>query len=149
MEDSVEPGFGVYVHWPYCARICPYCDFNVHRDRRPGEATRLAQAILQDLARRREATGPRRLTSLFFGGGTPSLMDPGSVAAVVAACRRLWEAGPNLEVSLEANPTDAEAGRFAALAEAGVNRLSLGLQSLEDVEVAIGADPGAVGPVDI
>ena len=136
IEDSVEPGFGVYVHWPYCARICPYCDFNVHRDRRPGEAAQLAAAILQDLARRREATGPRRLTSLFFGGGTPSLMDPGSVAAVVAACRRLWEAGPDLEVSLEANPTDAEAGRFAALAEAGVNRLSLGLQSLEDEALA-------------
>ncbi len=126
------PGFGVYVHWPYCARICPYCDFNVHRDRRPGEAAQLAKAILEDLVQRREATGPRGLTSVFFGGGTPSLMDPEAVAAVVAACRRLWEAGPDLEVSLEANPTDAEAGRFAALAEAGVNRLSLGLQSLED-----------------
>ncbi|MFN7263477.1 MAG: radical SAM family heme chaperone HemW [Phenylobacterium sp.] len=126
------PGFGVYVHWPYCARICPYCDFNVHRDRRPGEAATLARALLDDLARRRETTGPRRLTSIFFGGGTPSLMDPGAVAEVIAACRRLWEAGPDLEVSLEANPTDAEAGRFAGLAEAGVNRLSLGLQSLED-----------------
>jgi oxygen-independent coproporphyrinogen-3 oxidase len=125
-------GFGVYVHWPYCARICPYCDFNVHRDRRPGEAAALARALLEDLARRREATGPRRLTSVFFGGGTPSLMDPGAVAEVIAACRALWEAEPDLEVSLEANPTDAEAGRFAALADAGVNRLSLGLQSLDD-----------------
>jgi oxygen-independent coproporphyrinogen-3 oxidase len=115
-DDAAAPGFGVYVHWPYCGRICPYCDFNVHRDRRPGEAARLAQAILQDLARRREVTGPRRLTSIFFGGGTPTL----------------WDADPDLEVSLEANPTDAEAGRFAALAGAGVNRLSLGLQSLED-----------------
>ena len=127
-----EAGFGAYVHWPYCARICPYCDFNVHRDRRPGEAARLAQAILDDLARRREATGPRRLTSIFFGGGTPSLMDPAAVAAVIAACRTLWEAEADLEVSLEANPTDAEAGRVAALADAGVNRLSLGLQSLDD-----------------
>lgn len=125
-------GFGVYVHWPYCARICPYCDFNVHRDRRPGEAAALAQAILADLERRREITGPRRLTSVFFGGGTPSLMSPEAVAGVVEACRRLWEAGPDLEVSLEANPTDAEAGRFADLAGAGVNRLSLGLQSLDD-----------------
>ena len=131
-DDAAAPGFGVYVHWPYCARICPYCDFNVHRDRRPGEAARLAQAILQDLARRREATGPRRLTSIFFGGGTPSLMDPDAVGAVIAACRTLWDADPDLEVSLEANPTDAEAGRFAALAGAGVNRLSLGLQSLDD-----------------
>ena len=130
--DPDAAGFGVYVHWPYCARICPYCDFNVHRDRRPGEAATLARALLDDLARRRETTGPRRLTSIFFGGGTPSLMDPGAVAEVIAACRRLWEAGPDLEVSLEANPTDAEAGRFAGLAEAGVNRLSLGLQSLED-----------------
>jgi oxygen-independent coproporphyrinogen-3 oxidase len=123
-DDAAAPGFGVYVHWPYCGRICPYCDFNVHRDRRPGEAARLAQAILQDLARRREVTGPRRLTSIFFGGGTPSLMDPEAVGAVIAACRTLWDADPDLEVSLEANPTDAEAGRFAAL--------SLGLQSLED-----------------
>jgi oxygen-independent coproporphyrinogen-3 oxidase len=131
-DDAAAPGFGVYVHWPYCGRICPYCDFNVHRDRRPGEAARLAQAILQDLVRRREVTGPRRLTSIFFGGGTPSLMDPEAVGAVIAACRTLWDADPDLEVSLEANPTDAEAGRFAGLAEAGVNRLSLGLQSLED-----------------
>ena len=137
MNGSGEAaGFGVYVHWPYCARICPYCDFNVHRDRRPGEAAQLAAAILQDLARRRDATGPRRLTSLFFGGGTPSLMDPGAVADIIAACRTLWEAGPDLEVSLEANPTDAEAGRFAALADAGVNRLSLGLQSLDDGALA-------------
>ncbi len=130
-------GFGVYVHWPYCARICPYCDFNVHRDRRAGEAAQLAQAILDDLAQRRETTGPRRLTSVFFGGGTPSLMDPDAVGAVIAACRTLWEAGADLEVSLEANPTDAEAGRFAALAGAGVNRLSLGLQSLDDEALAL------------
>jgi len=130
-------GFGVYVHWPYCARICPYCDFNVHRDRRPGEAAELARAIVEDLACRAAVTGPRRLTSLFFGGGTPSLMAPEAVAAVIAACRRLWEAAPDLEVSLEANPTDAEAGRFAALAAAGVNRLSLGLQSLDDEALAL------------
>jgi oxygen-independent coproporphyrinogen-3 oxidase len=130
-------GFGVYVHWPYCARICPYCDFNVHRDRRPGEAAELARAIIEDLAWRAAATGPRRLTSLFFGGGTPSLMAPEAVAAVIAACQRLWEAAPDLEVSLEANPTDAEAGRFAALAAAGVNRLSLGLQSLDDEALAL------------
>ena len=69
-------GFGVYIHWPYCARICPYCDFNVHLDRRPGEAAELARAIVEDLSRRAASTGPRRLTSLFFGGGTPSLMAP-------------------------------------------------------------------------
>lgn len=130
-------GLGVYVHWPYCARICPYCDFNVHRDRRPGEAAELARAIVEDLSRRAAATGPRRLTSVFLGGGTPSLMAPEAVAAVITACRTLWEAAPDLEVSLEANPTDAEAGRFAALAAAGVNRLSLGLQSLDDEALAL------------
>ena len=123
---------GVYVHWPYCARICPYCDFNVVRDRGGLEPQALARAIVADLEGQRALTGPRTLTSIFFGGGTPSLMDPAWAAEVVAAARRLWEAGPDLEVTLEANPTDAEAARFAAFAQAGVNRLSLGLQSLDD-----------------
>ncbi|MCW5759220.1 MAG: radical SAM family heme chaperone HemW [Phenylobacterium sp.] len=123
---------GVYVHWPYCARICPYCDFNVFRARgREAEADDLARAIVADLAAQRELTGPRDLVSIFFGGGTPSLMDPAAVADIVATARRLWTPRDNLEVSLEANPTDAEADRFAALADAGVNRLSLGLQSLD------------------
>jgi oxygen-independent coproporphyrinogen-3 oxidase len=124
---------GVYVHWPYCARICPYCDFNVFKAKgRDAEAADLARAIVADLEAQRELTGPRDLVSVFFGGGTPSLMDPAAVAEVVATARRLWIARDDLEVSLEANPTDAEAGRFAALADAGVNRLSLGLQSLDD-----------------
>lgn len=127
------PGaLGVYVHWPYCARICPYCDFNVVRDRGQAEQADLAAAIVADLEGQRALTGPRRLVSVFLGGGTPSLMDPTWAADIVAAARRLWDAGPDLEVSLEANPTDAEAGRFAAFAAAGVNRLSLGLQSFDD-----------------
>ncbi len=122
---------GVYIHWPYCARICPYCDFNVVRDR-GGEKAALTDAILADLAAHAALTGPRRLTSIFFGGGTPSLMDPGAVARIVEAARGLWAPESDLEITLEANPTDAEAERFAGLAQAGVNRLSLGLQSLDD-----------------
>lgn len=123
---------GVYVHWPYCAKICPYCDFNVVRDRKQAEQADLAAAILTDLTAQRALTGPRRLASVFLGGGTPSLMDPRWAADIVAAARRLWDADADLEVSLEANPTDAEAGRFAGFADAGVTRLSLGLQSFDD-----------------
>ncbi len=123
---------GVYVHWPYCAKICPYCDFNVVRDRKQAEQAGLAAAILRDLEAQRALTGPRRLASVFLGGGTPSLMDPQWAADIVAAARRLWDAEADLEVSLEANPTDAESGRFAGFADAGVNRLSLGLQSFDD-----------------
>ncbi|HVI31656.1 radical SAM family heme chaperone HemW [Phenylobacterium sp.] len=131
------PPLGVYVHWPYCARICPYCDFNVFKDRgRTVEQAALARAIVADLEAQRALTGPRTLTSVFFGGGTPSLMDPVWAAEIVAAATRLWTPAPDLEVSLEANPTDAEAARFAAFADAGVNRLSLGLQSLHDEALA-------------
>jgi len=133
-----EPAeIGLYVHWPYCARICPYCDFNVVRDRGDGAAqAALASAILADLTAQAERVGRRRLVSVFFGGGTPSLMAPDVVAGIVAAARTLFAASPDLEVTLEANPTDAEAGRFAGLADAGVNRLSLGVQSLDDAALA-------------
>ncbi|WP_374469360.1 radical SAM family heme chaperone HemW [Phenylobacterium sp.] len=128
---------GVYVHWPYCARICPYCDFNVYRDRgRAEEQAALARAIVADLEAQAALTGPRTLVSVFFGGGTPSLMDPAWAAEIVAAATRLWTPSADLEVSLEANPTDAEAARFDGFAHAGVNRLSLGLQALEDDALA-------------
>jgi putative oxygen-independent coproporphyrinogen III oxidase len=124
---------GVYIHWPYCARVCPYCDFNVVRDRgRAEQKAALTAAILADLRAHAVLTGPRRLVSIFFGGGTPSLMDPADVARLIEAARALWAPADDLEISLEANPTDAEADRFAGLAEAGVNRLSLGVQSLDD-----------------
>jgi putative oxygen-independent coproporphyrinogen III oxidase len=128
---------GLYVHWPYCARICPYCDFNVVRDRgeRAGPAA-LARAIVADLEAQGRRLGRRRLVSVFFGGGTPSLMDPDWAGDILAAARRLFEPAPDLEVTLEANPTDAEASRFAAFAAAGVNRLSLGMQSLDDAALA-------------
>ncbi len=123
----------LYVHWPYCARICPYCDFNVVRDRgRAEEQAGLADAIVADMAAQAALLGERRLASIFFGGGTPSLMPPDQVARVIARARALFPGGGEIEITLEANPTDGEAARFAALAEAGVNRLSLGVQSLDD-----------------
>jgi putative oxygen-independent coproporphyrinogen III oxidase len=127
----------LYVHWPYCARICPYCDFNVVRDRgRVAEQAGLAAAILSDLEAQAVLTGPRRLASIFFGGGTPSLMEPTAVAAVIDRARTLFPPAGEVEITLEANPTDAEAGRFNALAEAGVNRLSMGVQALDDAALA-------------
>ena len=127
---------GVYVHWPYCARICPYCDFNVVRDRAQAEQPLLARAIVADLKAQRALTGPRRLASIFLGGGTPSLMDPAWAAQIIEAAKGLWTPEPDLEISLEANPTDAESGRFAAFAQAGVARLSLGVQALDDASLA-------------
>jgi putative oxygen-independent coproporphyrinogen III oxidase len=130
-------GLGVYVHWPYCARICPYCDFNVVRDRGRGEAqAALLCAIVADLRAQAERLGRRRLGSIFFGGGTPSLMAPDWAGEIIAAARALFEPIGELEVTLEANPTDAEASRFAAFAASGVNRLSLGVQSLDDDALA-------------
>jgi oxygen-independent coproporphyrinogen-3 oxidase len=123
---------GLYVHWPYCARICPYCDFNVALDRRDGEAGVLGEAILADLRAQARMVGPRRLTSIFFGGGTPSLADPAWVGRLIEQAKELWPSTDDLEITLEANPTDAEAGRFSAFAQAGANRLSLGVQALDD-----------------
>nr|WP_295239067.1 radical SAM family heme chaperone HemW [uncultured Brevundimonas sp.] len=147
MTDPLDPGsdVGLYVHWPYCARICPYCDFNVVRDRgRTEEQAGLVEAILADLRDQRDLTGPRRLASIFFGGGTPSLMAPDAVARIVAAARDLFPPAGDIEITLEANPTDAEAGRFAALADAGINRLSMGVQALDDAALRfLGRDHSA------
>ena len=146
MTDLAAPArpLGLYIHWPYCARICPYCDFNVALDRRAGEAAALAAAILEDLKAQAALIGPRRLVSIFFGGGTPSLMDPAWAAAIVEGAKALWPAEPDLEITLEANPTDAEADRFAAFAAAGVGRLSLGVQALDDASLAfLGRNHGA------
>jgi oxygen-independent coproporphyrinogen-3 oxidase len=123
------------VHWPYCARICPYCDFNVALDRRAGESEALGQAILADLKTQAAQVGPHTLVSIFFGGGTPSLMEPALVAEIVGMAKGLWPQA-DLEVTLEANPTDAEADRFSAFAAAGVNRLSLGVQALDNDALA-------------
>jgi oxygen-independent coproporphyrinogen-3 oxidase len=133
---SASPPLGVYLHWPYCARICPYCDFNVRRERgQVDEQAALVAAMIADLEAQARLTGPRTLVSIFLGGGTPSLMRPEWAADLIKAAGRLWTPAPQVEVTLEANPTDAEAGRFAAFADAGVNRLSLGVQSLDDDEL--------------
>jgi putative oxygen-independent coproporphyrinogen III oxidase len=135
--DQGAAELGVYVHWPYCARICPYCDFNVLRDRgRAVEQAALKDSILADLTAQAQLTGPRKLVSIFLGGGTPSLMDPDWAGEIVALARKLWTPADDLEVTLEANPTDAEADRFAAFGAAGVNRLSLGVQALDDAALA-------------
>ncbi|MGE4078332.1 MAG: radical SAM family heme chaperone HemW [Reyranella sp.] len=124
-----EP-LGVYFHWPFCKSKCPYCDFNSHvRDGVSHERWR--NALLAELEHAaREAAG-RRVETIFFGGGTPSLMEPATVAALIARVKSLWDTDPDVEITLEANPTSVEAGRFAALAQAGVNRLSLGIQALD------------------
>ena len=127
------PPLAVYIHWPYCARICPYCDFNVVRDRgRLAQQQALVAAIEADLAFQASLLGPRRLSSIFFGGGTPSLMQPEWVARLIETARRLWPTEGPVEISLEANPTDAETGRFQGFAAAGVARLYLGVQAFDD-----------------
>nr|NUR37813.1 coproporphyrinogen III oxidase [Sphingomonas sp.] len=121
----------LYVHWPFCVSKCPYCDFNSHvRASIDQEAWR--EALLADLAHEARLLPGRELTSIFFGGGTPSLMDPGTAEAVIASATRHWAPAEKMEITLEANPNSVEAARFADLARAGVNRLSLGLQSFDD-----------------
>jgi putative oxygen-independent coproporphyrinogen III oxidase len=125
----------LYVHWPFCVSKCPYCDFNSHvRSRIDQDEWR--EALLADLAHEAEILPERRLTSIFFGGGTPSLMEPATVAALIAAARKHWPASDDMEITLEANPNSVEADRFADLADAGVNRLSLGIQSFDDEKLA-------------
>lgn len=131
MTDA--PPVALYLHWPYCARICPYCDFNVYRNRDlDEEQAALVEAMLADLAAQAERLGPRRLASIFFGGGTPSLMDPEAAGRLIDTARRLFPPSGPIEITVEANPTDAETARYRAFAEAGINRLSLGVQSLDD-----------------
>jgi oxygen-independent coproporphyrinogen-3 oxidase len=121
----------LYIHWPFCLAKCPYCDFNSHvRERMP--AARFAAALRRELAEEAAALGPRRLTSIFFGGGTPSLMEPEDVGALIADATTLFTAGDELEITLEANPTSVEAARLRAFRDAGVNRVSLGVQALDD-----------------
>jgi oxygen-independent coproporphyrinogen-3 oxidase len=124
----------LYVHWPFCVSKCPYCDFNSHvRDSVDHDAWR--EALLADLAHEAALLPDRRLTSIFFGGGTPSLMDPSTAEAVIRAAKDAWAPSDDIEITLEANPNSAEAARFADLAAAGVNRISLGLQSFDDAKL--------------
>ncbi|HEY8433408.1 MAG TPA: radical SAM family heme chaperone HemW, partial [Sphingomicrobium sp.] len=131
---SGEP-LALYVHWPFCVSKCPYCDFNSHvRDSIDQDVWR--DALLADLAHEARLLADRKLTSIFFGGGTPSLMDPATVEAIVDDAASRWEAAGDIEITLEANPNSVESARFADLARAGVNRVSLGLQSFDDRALA-------------
>jgi putative oxygen-independent coproporphyrinogen III oxidase len=121
---------GVYVHWPFCKSKCPYCDFNSHV-REGVEQDRWRAALLKELEHAAREAPERRVETIFFGGGTPSLMEPAIVDAVIKRTKTLWDTAADIEITLEANPTSVEAGRFAALAEAGVNRMSLGVQALD------------------
>lgn len=129
---SPEPGFGIYVHWPFCAAKCPYCDFNSHVRHTAIDQPRFARALVAELAHRAALVPGRTVTSIFFGGGTPSLMEPATVATVLDAVAKHWSLAPDVEVSLEANPGSAEAERFRGYRAAGVGRLSLGVQALND-----------------
>jgi putative oxygen-independent coproporphyrinogen III oxidase len=121
---------GVYVHWPFCKSKCPYCDFNSHV--RDGiEQARWRKALLTELEHAAREAPDRLVETMFFGGGTPSLMEPETVGALIARTRELWDTARDIEITLEANPTSVEAANFAALAEAGVNRVSLGVQALD------------------
>ena len=132
--DWQEAGFALYLHWPFCAAKCPYCDFNSHVVARV-DHDRWLQAFLSEIRRLADQTGPRTLRSVFWGGGTPSLMPPDLVARVLDAVRAAWPMANDAEITLEANPTSAEAGRFRAYAEAGVNRVSIGVQALDDADL--------------
>ncbi|WP_062165062.1 radical SAM family heme chaperone HemW [Asaia bogorensis] len=128
---SVAPPLSLYVHWPFCLAKCPYCDFNSHvRDVIPHE--RFTAALRQELAHDAARTGRRSLRSIFFGGGTPSLMRPETVALIIQDALHHFDAAPDLEITLEANPTSVEREKLAGFAQAGVNRISLGIQSLNE-----------------
>jgi oxygen-independent coproporphyrinogen-3 oxidase len=134
-DGATDQSLALYVHWPFCVSKCPYCDFNSHvRDAIDQAAWR--DALLADLAHEAGLLPGKRLESIFFGGGTPSLMAPDTVAAIIAAARGHWLSDDKIEITLEANPSSVEAARFADLAAAGVNRVSLGLQSLDETALA-------------
>ena len=133
--DTGQPGFGVYLHWPFCAAKCPYCDFNSHVRHAGVDQQAYVSAFRQEIAAMRTISGPRVVTSMFFGGGTPSLMSPDTVAAILDAVREAWVVPDGIEITLEANPSSVEAGRFRGYREAGVNRVSMGVQALNDADL--------------
>jgi len=132
MADTADPGFGVYVHWPFCASKCPYCDFNSHVRMAGVDEPRFAAAFTREIAHMAALAPGRTVTSIFLGGGTPSLMKPETVGGVLDAIATAWSVDPDAEITLEANPSSVEADRFAGYRTAGVNRVSLGVQALND-----------------
>ncbi len=133
-EDWEDGGFGLYLHWPYCQSKCPYCDFNSHVATQIDQA-RWGRAYLSEIDRLSAETPGRLLRSVFFGGGTPSMMDPSLVDAILSKVRQSWTIANDIEITLEANPTSVEAGRFKGYRDAGVNRVSMGIQALVDTDL--------------
>ncbi|MCZ7661250.1 MAG: radical SAM family heme chaperone HemW [Xanthobacteraceae bacterium] len=132
MTTAFDPGFGVYVHWPFCLSKCPYCDFNSHVRHAAIDEARFVRAFATEIAATAARTPGRAVSTIFFGGGTPSLMAPATVGAILDAIAAHWTVAPDVEVTLEANPTSVEAERFRGYRAAGVNRVSLGVQALDD-----------------
>ena len=132
MQRQEAEAFGVYLHWPFCLSKCPYCDFNSHVRHAAIDEARFVRAFAAEIAATAQRIPGRTVTTMFFGGGTPSLMQPSTVGAIVDAVARHWTIAPDVEITLEANPTSVEAERFRGYRSAGVNRVSLGVQSLDD-----------------
>lgn len=151
--SSSAPAFGVYVHWPFCLSKCPYCDFNSHVRQAPIDEKSFVEAFRAELAHRANLAPGRLVTSIFFGGGTPSLMKPSTVASILEAISDNWPIARDVEITLEANPSSVEADRFAGYRSAGVNRISLGVQALADADLkALGrlhSVADALGALDI
>ncbi|MFT4132665.1 radical SAM family heme chaperone HemW [Labrys sp. (in: a-proteobacteria)] len=135
IPNSSEPGFGVYVHWPFCLAKCPYCDFNSHVRTGGVDQAGYVEAYLKEIAHMAAIAPGRQVQSIFFGGGTPSLMEPKTVGAILDAIGGAWTIAPDAEISLEANPTSVDAARFAGYRAAGVNRVSLGVQAMNDADL--------------
>lgn len=136
MSGADEKQFGVYIHWPFCLSKCPYCDFNSHVRREPIDEPRFLRAFHNEITATGDRTRGRTVSTIFFGGGTPSLMQPSTIAGVLNSIARQWRVADDVEVTLEANPTSVEAERFRGYRAAGVNRVSLGVQSLDDRALA-------------
>ncbi len=132
MTAPTDSAFGVYVHWPFCLSKCPYCDFNSHVRHAAIDEARYVHAFATEIATTAARVPGRTVSSIFFGGGTPSLMQPATVGAILDTIGKHWSMAPDAEVTLEANPTSVEANRFRGYRSAGVNRVSLGVQALDD-----------------
>src|SRR5215467_4159040 len=135
LKTDGAPAFGVYVHWPFCLSKCPYCDFNSHVRHAAIDEARYVRAFAAEIAATAARVPGRTVSTIFFGGGTPSLMQPATVGAILEAIAKHWSIAPDVEVTLEANPTSVEATRFRGYRVAGVNRVSLGVQALNDAEL--------------
>jgi oxygen-independent coproporphyrinogen-3 oxidase len=133
--EAKQDAFGVYVHWPFCLSKCPYCDFNSHVRHQPIDEWRFARAFAREIETTAARTPGRTVSSIFLGGGTPSLMQPQTVGAILDSIGKHWHVAPDVEVSMEANPTSVDATRFQGYRAAGVNRVSLGVQALDDASL--------------